>query len=364
MKIDWIDKLRFFLHTLAFCLVISAIQFAFQPERAYEIPLVYSIFIGTCIWALMDFGRHLFPSAAERGWPQGFGGLALPLSTIPIGYVLGTLLGDSWFGWSSWDNQSAGQLRVSVLITAMAGSAATYYFFNKSRGAYLQAQMAKANQQAAEAHNQAAEARLKLLETQIEPHMLFNTLANLRALISTDTNAALHMLDRMNDYLRATLKASRATLHPLQTEFDRLGDYLALMAIRMGPRLQVTLDLPPELATLSVPPLLLQPLVENSIKHGLEPKVEGGSITVRARYADKVLTLEVLDTGVGMAATNHGPASITEPDSGFGLAQVRERLLTVYGPTATINVIANYPTGTGTTITFPHEFSQKCPPQP
>ncbi len=359
MKIDWIDKLRFFLHTQAFCLAISALQFAFQPERAYEIPLVYSVFIGTCIWALMDFGRHLFPSAAERGWPEGFGGLALPLTTIPMGYVLGTLLGDSWFGWSTWEQKSAGQLRVSVMITAIAGSAATYYFFNKSRSAHLQAQMAKANQQATEAHNLVAEARLKLLETQIEPHMLFNTLANLRALIATDTDAALHMLDRMNDYLRATLRASRATLHPLQTEFDRLGDYLALMAVRMGPRLQYTLDLPPELAALSVPPLLLQPIVENSIKHGLEPKVEGGRITVRARCTAHLLTLEVLDTGVGMAASVHRSASTAEADSGFGLAQVRERLTTAYGPAATIKIVANYPTGTGTAITFPCESSQK-----
>ena len=151
------------------------------------------------------------------------------------------------------------------------------------------------------------------------------------------------------------MKASRATLHPLQTEFDRLDDYLALMAVRMGTRLQFTLDLPPELASLSVPPLLLQPIVENSIKHGLEPKVEGGSITVRARCTNKVLTLEVLDTGVGVAASGQSAATSKENEGGFGLAQVRERLATAYGPAATIKVVANYPTGTGTIITFPCE---------
>jgi sensor histidine kinase YesM len=208
-----------------------------------------------------------------------------------------------------------------------------------------------------EARRQASESRLKLLEAQIEPHMLFNTLANLRALITTDTEAALHMLDRMNDYLRATLAASRATHHPLQTEFVRLGDYLALMAVRMGPRLRYTLDLPPGLASLSVPPLLLQPLVENSIKHGLEPKVEGGSITVRAHCAGKVLTLEVRDTGKGMPASDRRPTSTSEPDGVFGLSQVRERLATAYGPEATLKIVANYPTGTGIIITFPCEYS-------
>ena len=352
MKIDWIDKLRYYMHTLAFCLAISAIQYAFQPDRPYEWPLVYSIFIGTSTWALIDFGRHFFPSSAETGWPQGAPGFLLPGAGIIGGYFLGTLAGDFWFGWSSWDNRAASQLRVSILITAMAGIAGTYYFYTKNKAAYLETKMS-------EARRQASESRLRLLETQIEPHMLFNTLANLRALISTDTEAALSMLDRMNDYLRATLKASRATLHPLQTEFDRLGDYLALMAVRMGPRLQYTLDLPPELVTLSVPPLLLQPLVENSIKHGLEPKVEGGTITVRARCAGKVLTLEVLDTGVGMPTSGPRPTSTSEPDGGFGLAQVRERLATAYGPAATIKVVANYPTGTGTTITFPCESPSK-----
>ena len=346
MKIDWIDKLRYYLHTLAFCLAISAIQYAFQPDRPYEWPLAYSIFIGTCTWALIDFGRHLFPSSRETGWPQGAPSVALQMAGIVAGYVLGTLLGDAWFGWSSWRERGLPQLRISVLISAMAGITGTYYFYTRNKSAYLETKMS-------EARHQAAEARLKLLETQIEPHMLFNTLANLRALISTDPAAALSMLDRMNDYLRATLKASRATLHPLQTEFDRLRDYLELMAIRMGTRLRYTLDLPADLAGHSVPPLLLQPLVENCIKHGLEPRIEGGSILVAARLKGDTLMLEVSDTGVGLPDAADGGSQCNSPDSGFGLAQVRERLATAYGPRATINLLANQPNGMRVVITFP-----------
>src|SRR5690606_21211369 len=141
------------------------------------------------------------------------------------------------------------------------------------------------------------EARLKLLEAQLEPHMLFNTLANLRALIAVDPQRAQEMLDHMIAYLRATLDASRATSHPLAAEFERLRDYLALMAIRMGPRLAFQLELPPALAAQPVPTLLLQPLVENSIRHGLEPQVQGGRIKVTARQEGEALVLEVLDTG-------------------------------------------------------------------
>ena len=345
MKIDWLDKLQYFLQAMAFCLAISALHYAFQPNRAYEVPLVYSLCIGSFTWGLTDFGRHAFPSAAETGWPKGAAALALPVGGIVGGYVLGTLVGDAVFGWSSWDSHALGQLRISLLITAVAGVTGIYYFYSKSKSAYLLAKVS-------EARHHASEAKLKLLEAQIEPHMLFNTLANLRALITTDPTAALHMLDRMNDYLRATLKASRTTMHPLQTEFERLGDYLELMAVRTGPRLRYTLDLPPELANEPVPTLLLQPLVENSIRHGLAPKLEGGSITVQARRVGLRVTLDVVDTGVGLNRGALSDADSNEPASRFGLTQVRERLATAYGNQHATFIIANYEDGTRASITF------------
>jgi sensor histidine kinase YesM len=339
MKIDWLDKLRYFLQTMAFCLAISAIQYAFQPDKAYEIAMVYSISIGLFTWAAIDFGRHLFPSSKETGWPLGLSGMALTVCGIVGGYVLGTFVSDHWFGWSSWDGQTLPQLRLSLLISVVAGGSITYYFYTKNKSAYLETQMSQARQLA-------NEARLKLLESQLEPHMLFNTLANLRVLIATDPQRAQTMLDHMIAYLRATLSASRAPLQPLQAEFDRLRDYLELMAVRMGPRLNYRLELPSALAAQPVPTLLLQPLVENAIKHGLEPKVTGGTITVRATVANGLMSLEVQDNGVGLETTK---ASI----DGFGLAQVRERLSTTYGLLGTLNLIADDACGTCVRVTFP-----------
>jgi hypothetical protein len=316
-RIDWLVKLTYYLQTLAFCLSVSAIQFAIQPGRSYELPLVYSVCIGTFTWGLIDFGRHAFASSAETGWPAGPSGWLLPVAGIVGGYVLGTLAGDTWFGWSSWSEVARSQLPVSIIITAIAGVVGTYYFYSRNKALYFERKMS-------EARRHASEARLKLLETQLEPHMMFNTLANLRVLIGTDPARAQDMLDRMIAYLRATLGASRNGTHHLQAEFDRLRDYLELMAVRMGPRLRYTLELPPQLAAVPVPTLLLQPLVENSIKHGLEPKVEGGRVTVRARQEGNMLVLDVSDTGVGFDTA--GPAG-----DGFGLAQVRDRLATAYG---------------------------------
>ncbi len=340
MRIDWLDKLRNFLHVLAFCLAIAAVQYAFSTDKPYEIPLVYSVCIGSVIWALTDFGRHYMPSAAETGWPPGPAGIGLTVVGIIGGYFIGTLLADSWFGWSSWDSGAArNQLRNSILITLLAGIAGSYYFYSANKSSYLLRKMR-------EARSHASEAQLKLLESQLEPHMLFNTLANLRVLIGADPPRAQQMLDHMIAYLRATLNASRATTHPLQAEFDRLRDYLELMAVRMGPRLAYTLDLPPELAQQQVPTLLLQPLVENSIKHGLEPKVEGGRVTVTARRDGNTLTLRVADTGVGTA---NASAKV----GGFGLTQVRERLATLYGAAAALEFEAGEGQGACATTRLP-----------
>jgi sensor histidine kinase YesM len=206
---------------------------------------------------------------------------------------------------------------------------------------------------AEEHRRQATEARLKLLETQLEPHMLFNTLANLRALIAVDPPRAIHMLDRLNGYLRATLKASRTDAvsggHTLADEFARLDDYLELMAVRMGPRLVYSLSLPDGLQGHPLPPLLLQPLVENAIRHGLEPQVDGGRITVTARReGNHALLIEVADTGAGMPPEPHSAPNSTPPSGGFGLAQVRERVASLPGRAGRVEV-SSAP-GEGTTI--------------
>jgi signal transduction histidine kinase len=322
---DWYSKLQRMLQVWAFCLVIATLQYAFQPDRPYGPQVIYSLFIGTFTWAIIDLGGDLFPSSAETGWPRGLPGLALVLGGIAAGYLLGNYFADKVCAFFQFyepghvrDKDS--QLRSSILVTALAGIAVTYYFYSATTNAHLARKMA-------EAHQHANEARLKLLEAQLEPHMLFNTLANLRALIGVDPERAQGMLDHMIAYLRATLSASRAATHTLQDEFDRLRDYLELMAIRMGPRLAYSLELPDDLAQHPVPALLLQPLVENSIQHGLEPKVGGGRVTVSARREAGQLVLEVSDTGVG-------PSGAPAPGKGFGMTQVRERLATLHNGAA------------------------------
>jgi hypothetical protein len=345
-RVDWTDKLQNLLQVAAFCLAVATLQYGFEPDRPYGPNAVYSLCIGIITWAVIDIGREFIASAAETGWPPGMRGLLLVLVGIVAGYLLGNFMGDALcralgLYTAGPPTNAAAHLRSSILVTATAGVAGSYYFYNLNKSAYLERKMS-------EARKHATEARLKLLETQLEPHMLFNTLANLRVLIGIDPPRAQHMLDRMIAYLRATLAASRSSTHTLQAEFDRLRDYLELMAVRMGPRLAYTLALPPELANHSVPTLLLQPLVENSIKHGLEPKVEGGRISVAARLEAGFVVLEVADTGVGALT---GVASSSGP--GFGLEQVRERLATQYGSTASFAFASAPGEGAQTVLRLP-----------
>jgi signal transduction histidine kinase len=341
-RIDPVAKLRHMLQVAAFCVAIGVVQYGFMPDRPFGPPLVFSLAIGLITWAVVDLGRHFVPSSEETGWPTGIAWLLLVVAGIAAGYFLGTLLADavcrSFDLYRGFRSTPQVELRTSILITVLAGIAGTYYFHSAGRSSYLERKMG-------EARRHAADARLKLLETQLEPHMLFNTLANLRALIVVDPVRAQQMLDHMIAYLRSTLDASRATTHPLQAEFDRLRDYLELMAIRMGTRLAYHLELPPELAALPVPALLLQPLVENSIQHGLEPKVAGGRIDVRVAREGTQLAIEVSDTGVGDL---HGPSA----RKGFGLAQIRERLAALYGDRAALEFHTR-PGGAHARITLP-----------
>jgi LytS/YehU family sensor histidine kinase len=246
-----------------------------------------------------------------------------------IGFSGGTAIGDLITHGHSANLLSADDRREALgfLLLSLAPAITLTYFYHS------RALIADKEATAQRAELQAAESQLKLLESQLEPHMLFNTLANLRVLMAADPRRAQVMLDQLIAFLRATLSGSRVSHHPLRTEFERLADYLSLMQVRMGTRLMTRFDLPDELSEISVPSLLLQPLVENSIKHGLEPSSTGGRIDVSAARDGDALLLSVRDTGTGISAQPVNAVS-------FGLANVRARLATLYGSQASLSLSA------------------------
>ena len=337
MGIGWNSLLSGLGGVIVGALICAIVSLAFATHVWQG--FIYGMCITMMCWFFIDGGRTLAamwvhrreapggatPQAAGRwpGWRWMF--VVLLVGTI-VGYSAGNLLGNWITGRNSpgFFNSTPRQALALLVGALLPGIAVTYYFYSRGRIETTEALGQKAQREAAE--NQ-----LKLLESQLEPHMLFNTLANLRVLIGIDPPRAQLMLDRLIAFLRATLNGSRGSWHSLSAEFERVNDYLELMRIRMGDRLQPSLELPADLADQRVPPLLLQPLVENAIKHGLEPHVSGGRLIVSASREGEQLVLCVRDTGAGLSAAG-------SDGTRFGLMQVRERLATLYGDDATLEL--------------------------
>lgn len=190
-----------------------------------------------------------------------------------------------------------------------------------------------------------ATARLQLLQAQVEPHFLFNTLAHLRRLAQTDPQGARAMLADLLHYLGEALPSLRDSESTLGRELGLVRAYLALHQLRMGPeRLRLQFDVPDSLHATPLPSTSLLSLAENAIKHGIAPQVGGGEITVRARAEDGRLLLELADTGRGMsAASGHGT----------GLATLRARLKAMYGEAASLSLLMNQPRGLIARLSLP-----------
>ena len=189
------------------------------------------------------------------------------------------------------------------------------------------------------------EAKLHLLHAQVEPHFLYNTLASAQLLTRSDPPRAEAMLGHLIQYLRRSLPDAENEMSTLGAELERALAYLEILKIRMGDRLDVQVDVPDALRHTPLPAMMLQTLVENAIKHGLEPRTGGGTVWIRARRDGDAVAVTVADNGEGFNAKTGG--------TGIGLKNVRERLRLRYNGDANLSVIANFPAGVAATINVP-----------
>jgi two-component system LytT family sensor kinase len=195
-------------------------------------------------------------------------------------------------------------------------------------------------------------ARMEALQNQVNPHFLFNTLNSISSLVRFDPDMAREVISKLATILRRLLSTSEA-FAPLREEFEFIDNYLDIEVVRFGrDKLRVVKELDPASLDIVVPSMLLQPLVENSIKHGLAPKVEGGSIYLRSRVTDSKLIIEVEDDGVGMGGA-HLEGSSNWSGMGIGMANISERLQVLYGDTARMTVDSHEGKGTLIRIRLP-----------
>lgn len=264
-------------------------------------------------------------------------------------YLLGANLASMLPGFEGWRRVlwTPAFLLPSLMFSAVLS--AVFFFGWRKRVSELRREMevaaANAAQHALKA--QLATAELKLLQAQIEPHFLFNTLANVQSLIDVSPKDAKAMLAALNQLLRASLQQTRSQETTLGEEANLLTQYLTILKIRMGDRLTFSVDIPNDLASLALPPLLLQPLVENAVKHGVEPKIEGGAIRVSASRVGSMAELVVADTGLGFGASTDGGGT------GVGLQNVRDRIAATLGVGAKLEIQDNPGGGTRVAIHIP-----------
>ncbi|MEH0166525.1 sensor histidine kinase [Paucibacter sp. JuS9] len=283
-----------------------------------------------CLWLLASLTQHWLPDAAEQR-PRALG-LQIFVLTL-LSPLLGRMLGLSGGGFtpSSWYD-----LQVHASVAAVACLAVEY----RQRRRRGEADAESLRHNAPALARQLDQARTALLQAQVEPHFLFNTLAHLRRLAHTDVQAARAMLSDLRVYLAAALPELRQPETPLARELELVRAFLALHQRRIGPdRLTLRFDIAPGLEAVIVPSTCLLTLAENAIKHGITPQVDGGEICVSARPDPEQpgqLVLEVADTGAGMSASTGG---------GTGLATLRARLAALHGPRAKLSLHLNQPTG-------------------
>lgn len=199
---------------------------------------------------------------------------------------------------------------------------------------------------------QLAEARLQAMQAQVEPHFLFNTLAAVEHLIETDPPRAAQMQRNLIGYLRSVLPNFRKPDSTLGRESEICAHYLDILKMRMEDRLHIDIVIPEHLKGARLPPMMLQSLVENAIKHGLEPKPAGGTLYLRATESDGQLAISVIDTGMGYDEQ-------AKPVGGLGLSNVRERLSAMFGARGRLVITPNLPHGTQVRIELPYESVHK-----
>lgn len=308
----------------------------------FSINFVFSQSIGLSMCSFILAGHLLVRQ------PSILGHAILLLVAMPAGAAAGTFIGARIAGISfSEILQGKPALFIQMLFVGILfGAVITNFFFSREKISQTEAQFQEEQIRRLNLEKKTLETHLRLLQAQIEPHFLFNTLSNILSLLDSDPVRGKAMLVDFTRYLRSSLSRTRDRITTLGQEMDLVQAYLEIHRVRMGERLRYAIKVPDSLRNVSFPPMLVQPLVENALKHGLEPKIEGGDILVQAEDNTDGYRLVVADTGAGLSE---------DALAGVGITNVRERLEALFHGKARLILEENQPTGLKVTMEIPHE---------
>lgn len=265
------------------------------------------------------------------------------LGALLAGAVLGEWM-NLWLKWRAWPTVDLAAIATHAWRWVPIGAVMAVILVVRHRAREIDARIHETDVTRLQLEQQRVETQLQVLQSQIEPHFLFNTLATIRRLHQTDPVRGRATLADFIHYLRCALPGMRSNETTLGREVDLITAYLDVLRVRMGKRLEVAIDVAPTLRSHLIPPLSLATLVENAVKHGLAGLPEGGKLSIAARLEGSKLLLRVADTGTGFTASQ---------GTGMGLANLRVRLRGLYGDAGQLVLAPNEPRGVAATLRIP-----------
>ena len=320
------------------CMVATAITVGFFINTYLDL-LLSALCVGYTSMVLFTVAGNVRQGRLPRE--------AMQIMAVVAGSVLGVIVSGLIKGRdiSSMFNERLVGVAISMGLGIGFGCVVVAGAILRAKHARDQARIAKAEAERNQLEKNILEARLQIMQAQVEPHFLFNTLANVQHLVETDAASASRMLDSLIQYLRAALPQMREGATNLGREIDMARAFLEIHRVRMGSRLDYVIDVPAPLKARAFPPMMLISLVENAIKHGVDPCCDCGTITIRAADSEGRLKVSVADTGEGVKPTSGG--------GGLGLTNIRERLKALYGTRGSLVLEENTPHGVVASIEVP-----------
>jgi sensor histidine kinase YesM len=340
-RINW----RFWRRELQqlFCInaVIATLLYCLDTQTSFWLQLLTANCVGGCIWLLSQAGQKLLSARFSLLRIQ----LLTVLPGLFIGLKLAAVLGaPDFFQLNVQTPELASRsLLFSLLVTFIAAAFVLQHYQSQQYRIRLE----QHKRQLAEVSASENQARLMLLQAQIEPHFLFNTLATVLSLIEPQPQQAQQMLLHLNSYLRSSLQRTREPLVTLKDEIELIEHLLWIAKIRLSSRLDYQLQIEPQLLQMPFPPMLLQPLVENAIRHAVEPSLTPVKLQIFSQLEGGILRLVVLDNGPGLQSDSPNPGN------GLGLENVRQRLHQLYQGKASLKLYAIQPQGCMTELNLP-----------
>lgn len=264
-----------------------------------------------------------------------------------LSITLGTFHASLWL--NKYEDFATLEALQPIVLLGLIFTAICFYYFHATEKTMLAEQaLALSKRKQLEQEKALVLSQLSQLQSQIEPHFLFNTLANISALIELDSNKAKLMLEKLTDLLRGSLKTNRNPLITVEQEIELLNAYLSIQQIRLGDRLTYEID-NQIIESISLPPLLIQPLVENAITHGIEPSAQGGQLMVQFKQENNQFIVVISDNGVGLESV--------PPSKGHGMSlnNIKQRLYDLFDGSASVRITENKDGGVSAEVTIPSD---------